>query len=177
MNNDPPTNIGARKLRKLFLWIIAIGFLLTVSLVTFIVGTYVWIFYQAGKEADFVLKVADEGFKKAKATIDPEKLRAWALEEISKRNTNTNFFMSNSEIPANIVNLYSDSPEDVSVNKYNDPNQSYVEICWGGGFFHWMIDIGSTNYIETTGATNTYTTVEWVPGIYYSREDTRHPFK
>jgi hypothetical protein len=72
MNNDPPTNFGARKLRKLLLWIIATIFLLAVILVTFIVGTYVWIFYQAGKEADFVLKVADEGFKKQKLQLIPK---------------------------------------------------------------------------------------------------------
>jgi hypothetical protein len=48
---------------------------------------------------------ADDGFKKARATIDPEKLRVWALEELSKKRiTNTN--PPDSEIPIYIHNLY-----------------------------------------------------------------------
>jgi hypothetical protein len=170
MNSGPPKNSGARKIQKLLLWAMAIAFLLAASVFTCTVGTYVWIFYQAGKEANLVLKEADDGFKKAKATIDPEKLRAWALEEISKKqSTHTN--PPNSEIPIYIQNLYVDPPEDMVVD------ENTVTIYWGGGFFHWMLEIGSTNFSETTGATNHFTTVEWVPGIYYSREDTRHPFK
>jgi|ERR1017187_579715 hypothetical protein len=175
MNEVPTTNYGARKLRKLLLWIIATIFLLAVILVTFRVGTYVWIFYQAGKGADFVLKEADEGFKKAKTTIDPEKLRAWALEEIQEHSATNKANIPISEIPSYIQELFSDPVEDAGVYKYSD--ETNVQICWGGGFFHWMIDIGPTNYTETTGVTNNFTTVEWVPGIYYSREDTRHPFK
>jgi hypothetical protein len=171
VNNDPPTNFGARKLLKLLLWIVAVAFLLAVSHVAYKAGTHVWMFYQIRKEVDVVVKEADEGFKKAKATIDPEKLRAWALEEISKKqSTNTN--PPDSEIPIYIRNLYADPPETFEVDT------STVTIYWGGGFFHWMIDIGDTNYTETTGVVeNHFTTVEWVPGIYYTREDSRHPFK
>jgi hypothetical protein len=167
---NPPTNFGAWKLGKSLLWIICITFLIAVSFVTFKVGTYIWIFYQVGIDEHSAVEEADDGFKKARATIDPEKLRAWALEELSKKRiTNTN--PPDSEIPIYIHNLYADPPGDFTVD--NDT----VTIYWGGGFFHWMIDIGSTNYTESTGATNDYTTVEWVPGIYYSREDTRHPFE
>jgi hypothetical protein len=122
---------------------------------------------------------ADEGFKKAKTTIDPEKLRAWALAEIAKLQPTNNDILGkvipNSEIPGYIQNLYSEPPEDASV--FTGSSKSRVTICWGGGFFHWTIDIGTTNDIVTTGATNNFTTIEWVPGIYYSREDTRHPFQ
>jgi hypothetical protein len=166
MSQESPNNSGTQIIIRIFAVTI-------VAIIVAVSSLILWWWFTSPK----VVVEADEGFKKAEATIDPEKLRAWALEEISKQSTNANVFMSNSEIPTNIANLYSDSPEDVSVKKYDDPNQSYVEICWGGGFFHWMIDIGSTNYTETTGAANDYTTVEWVPGIYYTREDTRHPFK
>jgi hypothetical protein len=170
MNEVPPTNSGTRKFKKLLFWIVAITFLLTAGLVTCVVGYCGWIFYQVGKAEHSVVKKADDGFKKARTTIDPERLRAWALEEISKKQkTNTN--PPDSEIPIYIRNLYPDPPEDYSVDT------DTVTIYWGGGFFHWMIDIGSTNYTQTTGAANDHTTVEWVPGIYYSREDTRHPFK
>jgi hypothetical protein len=64
-----------------------------------------------------------------------------------------------------------------SVYPKTSKSEGSVIIYWGGGFFHWTIDIGPTNDAETTGSTNDYKTVEWVPGIYYSREDTRHPFK
>jgi hypothetical protein len=122
---------------------------------------------------------ADAGFKKATQTIDPEKLRAWALEEIAKHKPSTNDFagkdIPDSEIPSYIQALYPYPAEDATVRF--DENQPYVMIVWGGGFFHWKIDIGSTNLIGTTGSGNHFTTVEWAPGIYYSREDTRHPFK
>jgi hypothetical protein len=122
---------------------------------------------------------ADDGFKKAKATIDPEKLRAWALKEIAKHKPSTNDFagkdIPDSEIPDYIQTLYPYPAEDATVQM--DEDQPYVMITWGGGFFHWMFDIGSTNLAGTTGSDNHFTTVEWIPGIYYSREDTRHPFK
>ena len=172
MNEVPPTNSGTQKPRNLLFWIVAFIVLIFVTFVTYKVGSYVRLIYNVKMEADQALNEADGGFKKARETINPEQLRAWALEEISKeQSANTNFIIPNSEIPIYIRNLYSYPPTDIEVET------NTVAIWWGGGFFHWMIDIGSTNYIETTGATNDYTTVEWVPGIYYSREDTRHPFK
>ena len=150
-----------------------VGRIITLLVLLFVfcaIGFYVWLGYQFKKGADAVLKEADDGFKKARVTIDPEKLRAWALEDISKKqNTNTN--RSDSKIPIYIQNLYSDPPEDFTVNT------NCVTIYWGGGFFHWMIDIGSTNFVEATGIHDISTTIEWVPGIYYSRENIRHPFK
>ena len=125
-----------------------------------------------------VLHEADGGFKKAKSSVNPEQLRAWALSEISRHsetNTDGSGHDISSEIPDYMQRLYPDLPEDATV--YPDHDQPYVDICWGGGFFHWTIDIGSTNFTETTGATNEYTTAEWVPGIYYSREDTAHPIQ
>jgi hypothetical protein len=122
---------------------------------------------------------ADDGFKKAKGTIDPEKLRVWALEEIAKHKPSTNDYevkdIPNSEIPDCIQNLYPCPAEDATVQI--DEDQRYVMIVWGGGFFHWKIDVGSTNLTGAMGSGNHFTTIEWAPGIYYSREDTRHPFK
>jgi hypothetical protein len=70
------------------------------------------------------------------------------------------------------MNLYSEPPEMMMVNT------NTITIYWGGGFFTWMIDVGDTNYTETTGIVeNHFTTIEWVPGIYYSREAAKYPFK
>jgi hypothetical protein len=164
MNQEPPTNSGASKSKRLLF--VSVLFV-CVMVIAGIAGFKYWLSIPPKEVVQ-----ADEGFKKAKATIDPEKLRAWALEEILKQQSaKTNFFIPNLEIPTYIRNLYSYAPDDIEING------NTITIWWGGGFFHWMIDIGPTNFVETTGAENIYTTVEWVPGIYYSREDTRHPFK
>jgi len=175
MNEEPPPTSGAQKPKNLLLWIVALIILIFVTFVTYKVGTYVWLFHNAMIAADQVLNEADGGFKKARETINPEQLRAWALQEIQKHSVTNEANIPNSEIPSYIQKLFLEPVEDAGVYKYAD--ETNVTICWGGGFFHWKIDIGPTNFTETTGVTNDFTTVEWVPGIYYSREDTRHPFK
>jgi hypothetical protein len=161
MNQEPPNKSGAQIIFKIFAAVI-------VTIIAAVFALILWWWFTPPK----AVVEADEGFNRAKVTIGPEKLRFWALEEISKQQSaNTNFIIPNSEIPIYIRNLYSYPPTDIEVET------NTVTIWWGGGFFHWMIDIGPTNFTETTGAENIYTTVEWVPGIYYSREDTRHPFK
>jgi hypothetical protein len=171
MNQESPTESGASKLKRVLFSSILL--LLVVAIAGF-AGIKYWLSIPPG-----IVVQADEGFKKGKATIDPEKLRAWALAEIAKLQPTSNGIVGkaipNSEIPVYIQNLYSEPPEDAHV--FTGSSKSGVTICWGGGFFHWMIDICPTNNIITTGATNNFTTIEWVPGIYYSREDTRHPFK
>ena len=156
-----PTIPGARKPTNLFVWVVAFIVLIFFA---YKIGSF---FHNINLAADQALNEADGGFRKAKNTINPEQLRTWALESIERR---TNLHEVYKSMPDNIRNLY-EEPPDVSVN------ESCVVLMWGGGFFHWEIDIGPTNYTETTGVENIHTTVEWVPGIYYSREDTRHPFK
>ena len=81
MNEVPPIIDDARKPKNLLVWIVALTFLIYM---TYKVGTYVWLFHNVKIGADQVLKEADGGFKKAKATINPEELRVWALAEIAK---------------------------------------------------------------------------------------------
>jgi hypothetical protein len=109
---------------------------------------------------------ADSGFRKAKKTIDPEELRAWALEEI-KKNGSANGFILNSEIPDKLRNLYDYTPSAGVVPKTED-HEACVMIMWGGGFFSWGFDIGSTNYVASTNFD--YTPFMWHPGIYYRHE-------
>jgi len=112
--------------------------------------------------------MADAGFKKAKMTIDSEKMRTWALMEIAKGQ----HAIPDSEIPDYIQKLYDEPVEGALVE--NDAGTDHVELIWGGGFFHWGFSVGSTNYFLAAGVQNTYTMAEWVPGIYYGREDTAH---
>jgi hypothetical protein len=170
MNQELPTNSGISKRTKK----IILGFVITIICVPVLVvlifcAAFFWY-------PDVTLHDADAGFRKAKKTINPEQLRAWALEEIPKYPQPTNDIFApkipNSEIPSYMQKLYSESVEDAIIQH---DGQSCVQICWGGPFFHWMFYIGSTNFVLPNDSY--VTSVEWVPGIYYSREDTAHPFK
>ena len=199
MNEVPPIVSGASKTRKRFpwKWIIISIVILFFAAPAFFVGFIIldpW--PNAGS--------ADAGFKRAKKTIGPELLRAWAMGEVPKYLQHTNdFFPSvipNSEIPAYLEKLYLEPVEDVTIwrdagdtnitiNKAGSQqmdqleitmraaqtNGGIVEVCWGGPFFHWKFEIGPTNFVLPPDSF--VTAVEWVPGIYYTREDTAHPFK
>ena len=115
---------------------------------------------------------ADAGFKRAKQTINPEKLRAWALQAAEKWPPTTNGFgfrnIPQSEIPEYLRTLYSYSPSAI-VFPGPDREGPVVVISWGGGFFHWGIDVGSTNFVRRPNST--YPKVfQWVRGIDYTRE-------
>ena len=152
MNPEPPTS-GASKSKKYFPWIILIV-ILCVPL--FFVGSFLVM------PAETIYK-ADEGFKKAKKTINPEGLRSWALEEI--RNAGTNTFIPDPKVPKTLQDLYSIPPE------FAEVNGNTIAVVWGGGFFHWKLDIGPTNFVSTPD--EIYSRVfMWCPGIYYGREST-----
>lgn len=109
-----------------------------------------------------VIKQADTGFKKATNTIDPEVLRAWALDNIRKQSSKREISAS---MPKELRELYKHQPS-VSVNGSN------LWLNWGGGFFGWFIRIGDTNDIMPFNSNNPEFpyNFEWRPGIYYSRE-------
>jgi len=115
---------------------------------------------------------ADAGFRRAKQTIDPEKLREWALKQIAKKKGHGDL-IPQTELPDYIYKLY-DSPPDVCLSK--GVGEDDVMLIWGGGFFHWGFHIGSTNLVLRTNLApdDSYAVAQWVPGIYYAREDTRH---
>lgn len=121
---------------------------------------------------------ADEGFKQAKKTVDPEALRVWALQTIAKSsatNTDGNGMMievTSNSVPDSILHMYTVPPEDISVTPGKSGHPGEVDVCWGGGFFHWWLTISETNNIEPYKSDNPEYpyNYEWVPGIYYSRE-------
>ena len=113
------------------------------------------------------IRKADQGFRKAKQTIDAEALRSWALDAIKRwPSTNGSRVIANSEIPENIRMLYSQPPGRVFIRS------DAVEIDWGGALFHWGFEIGSTNFFRPFNSGNHECpyNFEWKSGIYYSRE-------
>jgi hypothetical protein len=188
MNQELPTNAGVSKRTKK----IILGIVITVICVPIFTVLFFVVLFFLSPYLD--THAADAGFRKAKKTIDPEELRLWALEEISKNPTNHGIFppqILNSEIPSYMQKLYSERVEDAVIwkhagntnftlltlhsNSVEKIGQTNVTIFWGGPFFHWMFEIGSTNFVPPKDSQ--VTTVEWVPGVYYCREDTAHPFK
>jgi len=161
MNEVPTTNCGTSEVKRHIPWTWII-LLLAAAIIAGISRFQLWL---STPPEDVVQ--ANEGFKKAKETINPEELRAWALEEIQKYSATNEANIPNSEIPGYIKSLFGGPPEDAGVVKNGD--QRFIEFIWGGPIFHWYIDIGSTNF--TPPIDSKITTIKWVSGIYFSRED------
>jgi hypothetical protein len=156
MKQEPPNKTGAQK--TVIMFAAAISFIIVA-----VFSLILWGWFTPPK----AVVEADAGFKKAKQIIDPEQLRAWALESINRwPATNGWHTIPESEIPKNIQTLYNYLPEDASVTG------DTVVIFWGGGFFHWALEIGSTNVSRPFNSGNPEYpyNFEWVRGIYYSRE-------
>jgi hypothetical protein len=165
MNDAPPVIQSTKKrpitlFRALMIWVVLLGGLLLIVPVTFIWAS-VTIIYRA-----------DEGFKRAQRTINPEELRSWAFQEIKKRGRSNNPDIPRSEIPNYIRNLYPGGPESAVAISGRDGQQPRVVIFWGGGFFHWVMDVGDTNYSKPYVNENLdyRYNFKWTNGIYYSRE-------
>ena len=186
--NETATNSGVSKKVKRIIWIIII------TVVGFPILAIVSVWTLISFDTSRTLHKADAGFRKAKQTIDPEQLRTWALQEIAKNPTNNGIFspkIPNSEIPSYMQKLYSQPVEDaviwkfpsntnfvlltVNSNSVEQIGQTNVTIFWGGPFFHWMFEIGPTNFVPPLDSE--VKTAEWVPGIYYGRENTVDPIK
>ncbi len=171
MNEVPPTNSGASNWKYFSFAVVLIiaGATAVVFLFSTIVGFNFW-----HRTPPIYLVQADEGFKKAKTTINPEKLRAWAIGEMAKQKPPTNGYLGkdipNSEIPDYIQNLYADAPENAAIHYNGD--QSFVYIMWGGGFFHYGFEVGETNFLLPFNSDNSEYPYdfEWKSGIYYTRE-------
>lgn len=114
---------------------------------------------------------ADSGFRKARATIKLEDLRAWALAT-TQGHPSTNGYaveIPKAEIPDSIKELYSIPPENALAVPKTGENEGHVVIIWGGGFFHWAFDIGPTNFVSQYNPEYPKVFV-LAPGIYYTRE-------
>jgi hypothetical protein len=181
MDAPLPTAVEATKHeRKLSrTWKVLIISAITVVSIAILVpvGFVLYIGITISIEESHLVNTADAGFTKAKQTIDPEQLRAWAMKETSRYATsyltNSQWQIPESEFPKYLRDLYTDPIEDAFIVKQG--NETYVQVYWGGAWFHWMFYIGSTNL--TAPNDPEIKTAEWVPGIYYGREDTVHQIR
>jgi hypothetical protein len=135
-----------------------------VILVVILVGA-LGIYSRSARFSDEVKKSladADAGFKKATNTLNPETLRAWALESIR---TNATIRDVTNSMPKEIQSLYNEPPQ-------IEIEASGMTLIWGGGFFHWILYIGATNdTLPHVSQNRQYPfNFEWRPGIYYTRE-------
>ncbi|HXE42527.1 MAG TPA: hypothetical protein VN516_05845 [Candidatus Baltobacteraceae bacterium] len=157
MNQASPNNSGAQIIVKIF----------AAAMVIVIAAVFALILWWWFTPPQIVVE-ADAGFKKAKQTVNPEELRQWALEEINRRPaTNGWNEIPESEIPSRIRYLYPNHPIEKAWVAGD-----IVLISWGGGFFGWEIEVGSTNFSEPFNSGNPECpyNFEWVRGIYYKRE-------
>ena len=116
---------------------------------------------------------ADAGYRKIKRTVNPEDLRAWALEAIKKTSATNGMHreIPPSEMPVYLRNLYATPPEMASAEPKIEQDGGNVFIMWGGGFFGWGFQIGPTNFVVTTHEHGPRV-FEVAPGIYYFRDAT-----
>jgi hypothetical protein len=147
------------KPKKQMLWFVLISLCL---------APFVWFVFEISIGP---VVMADSGFKRARKTINPEELRSWAFEAIRKFPATNGFSkeIPGSEIPASIKNLYSIPLQGAWVNPKSNERAGCVMIIWGGGFFHWGIDIGPTNFVSPINEEYPKA-FRLSPGIYYRRE-------
>ncbi|NOS70437.1 MAG: hypothetical protein HOP33_10955 [Verrucomicrobia bacterium] len=162
MNEAPSNASSASKTRKRFPWVKALALVLCVPVL--FIGNFV-------AASLIAIHKADSGFRKAKQTIRPEEIRAWALEAIKNYPATNGYSITipKSEIPSYLKNLYTTSPENAWVSPKTGDSEGCVMIMWGGGFFHWGMNIGPTNFVPRTN--HQYPKAFMLsPGIYYLRE-------
>jgi hypothetical protein len=167
MRKTPPNLFGVSKSKTT--WIVGVLFIALLVLV----GYFVW---NKNRPARYAM-AADKAYLKATQTIDPEQLRAWALQSISRYPiTNKNLGsrgIPKSEIPNQILRLWPTEPY-VFVEQQETNNEKNVGIIWDGdqpGYKWWLV-IGSTNFLQfsnTEVSCNYFQKVVWAPGIYYNR--------
>jgi hypothetical protein len=155
MNNTPPTKIKTSK--GLYF-----GVLVVVILILGCLSPVGWFAFQIHRDVKRSIVYADSGFRRATNTINPEELRAWALENVQKNSSPKELALL---MPENIRSLYNEPPD-----AWLDG--SCVCLFWGGGFFHWGLYVGNTNEIMAFISQNQEYpyNFEWKPGIYYTRE-------
>ena len=156
----PPINCGTSATKKNLPW----GWLILIVLVSLPI-----VFL--GSLPIIPIYIADSGFRKAKATINPEDLRLWAFEAAKKYSSTDGFAneIPSSEIPPYIKKLYSNRRLSAWVNPKTSDSEGCVMIMWGGGFFSWDFDIGSTNFLPHANPEYPHNYM-LAPGIYYRRE-------
>ena len=167
MRKTPPSLFGVSKSKTIWL----VSFFLVALLA--LAGLYAWHKNQPVRYA----RSADKAYSKATQTIDPEQLRAWALQSIFKYPiTNKNLEkrgIPKSEIPSQILHLWPTEPY-AFVERQETNNEMNVVIIWDNAQqrYNWWLIIGSTNFLQFSNSEVSYSSFQkatWAPGIFYNR--------
>jgi hypothetical protein len=105
-------------------------------------------------------------FSSVESKINPEELRIWAANLASRHGFGSKPTVS--ELPDDFAELSSQLPSILICSTNVSNEQPHVMLIYGGGFYHWGIDIGPTNFIRQNNPA--FTTIQWVPGIYFRHE-------
>ena len=154
--NEALTTKGKKK--KYFFW----GFFLLVGCALTVL--FVILYFSPRAHAHRI-------FKRVQTTIDPERLRTWAEQEAKHPERSP---LSAEDIPEGLAKLEAYPPTVNIGSAQNSRDKPFVVLMWGGGFFHWGMFIGSTNYLLEPNP-QAFHDVKWVDGIYFRHEGTASP--
>jgi hypothetical protein len=102
-------------------------------------------------------------FGSVKRDVDPEELRKWAAKLAAI--TPTSRVTNSSELP---VPLRDSEFENGWIREASQNDSWCMTLIYGGGFFHYGIEIGPTNFLDSSSPQ--FTVIQWVPGIYFRHE-------
>ena len=106
-------------------------------------------------------------FNKARATIDPEALRKWAVEQAALHPSGGP--LKKQEILKAVLDLEPQLPDVTVSSATANDNQPYAVVIWGGGFFHWGMFVGARNY-QLPHDPAAFQDLQWVSGIYFRHD-------
>jgi len=151
---NPAQNSGVGEPKQKFKWLIPPTIIIAVIAVVlvFLFGPPIAMHHHA-----------HSFFGSVKRNIDPEELRRWAskLAAITPAPPITNL----NELP---IALRDVEFEDGWVHEASENDAWSVTLICGGGFFHYGIEIGPTNFSDSSSAQ--FAVIQWVPGIYFRHE-------
>jgi hypothetical protein len=108
---------------------------------------------------------SERDFSDAKEKLNPEELRDWAVKMTERYPPTSSIIeIPREEVPLNVRNAFQKPPWAFTSQR----GIPVVQLEFGGGFSHWFIAIGPTNFEWATGGY--FQSKKWVPGIYFVRE-------
>jgi len=93
--------------------------------------------------------------------IDPHKLQEWAIPQIQEHKVGYEY--PPKDWPAYL--LITNEPSSVYIAGWSDLKEHAVYVSWGGGFGHWGIVVGNTNFVMTDEGPGR-PVFQWIPGVY-----------
>lgn len=94
---------------------------------------------------------------RVRGKINPAVLRAWAVQVISNKSPGFRAHDMLTNAPRYLV----EPCQPMAVF----PDRESVEVCYGGGFYHWGLAVGDTNFLPEPSHSRYFEKL--APGIYY----------